>query len=483
MTQEREIDVLIVGAGLSGIGVAYRLARQRPQTSYLILESRDAIGGTWDLFRYPGIRSDSDLFTLSYELKPWRSNTAIADGASIKAYIEEAARESGADQRILFRHRFLEARWSSARARWQVFAERRDTGERLTFSCRWLFGAAGYYRYDAGYTPDFPGRERFRGPVIHPQAWPKDLDYKGKRVLVIGSGATAITLVPELAKEAAHVTMLQRTPSYVMPVPKIDAVARGLRRLFGDERGYRLTRGKNIAMQRAFFAFCQRYPGPARRFIRAINKLMLPPNYPVDTHFHPPYNPWDQRLCAVTDGDLFRAIRQGTVDVVTDQLSHFTETGVALASGASLDADLIITATGLQLSAMGGLPLVVDDQPVRVPDTVAYKGMMLSGVPNFAFAIGYTNSSWTLKVNLVAEHFCRLLTHMEQRGYRTCAAVADPAMETRPFLDFSAGYVQRAMQDLPRQGSRAPWQTVMNYFVDLALLRRGRVDDPHLRFQ
>lgn len=483
MTDELEFDVLIVGAGLSGIGAAYHLTHTRPRARFVILESRQAIGGTWDLFRYPGIRSDSDLFTFSFDFKPWKSDTAIADGPSIKAYIEETARESGIDRHIRFGHRVLEARWSSAQARWSVLAERVETGERVTFTTRWIFGAAGYYRYDAGYTPEFPGRERFGGPVIHPQAWPEKLDYRGKRVVVIGSGATAITIVPAMADAAAHVTMLQRTPTYVLPVPTKDPIARGLQRVLGERLAHRATRRKNILQQRAVYALCQRYPSAARRLIRHVNKRLLPRDFDVDVHFNPPYAPWDQRLCAVTDGDLFHAIRRGKVSVVTDTIRTFTETGIELTSGEHLEADIVITATGLNLQALGGLQLYVDDAPVTFAEKVAFKGMMLSDVPNFAFAIGYTNSSWTLKVGLIAEHFCRLLAYMDERRFDVCVPAADPAMPTRPFLDFGAGYVQRALHALPRQGARAPWQTTMNYLVDEVLFRKGRVDDPDLRFR
>jgi cation diffusion facilitator CzcD-associated flavoprotein CzcO len=363
-----------------------------------------------------------------------------------------------------------------------VVVQHTDTGERTTLTCNWLFAAGGYYRYDEGFTPHFEGRERFAGPVIHPQQWPADLDYAGQRVLVIGSGATAVTLVPALADAAAHVTMVQRTPSYVMALPSRDKLANRLRALLGQQRGYAAARRVNIIRQQAVWRFCQKYPKAARRLIRNLNAKMLPAGYPVDEHFNPPYDPWDQRLCLVPDGDLFKAIRAGRASIVTDRIITFTERGVQLASGRELEADIIVTATGLNVQAMGCLSLTVDGALVSLPDTIAYKGMMLSGVPNLAYAIGYTNSSWTLKVGLLCEHFCRLLRHMDASGYDTARPEpADPGMPTRPLLDFGAGYIQRAIDQLPRQGDRAPWLTSMSYAGDARLLRRLPVTDRELR--
>jgi cation diffusion facilitator CzcD-associated flavoprotein CzcO len=482
-TPVEHLDVLVVGAGISGIGAGRYLKAELPATSFAILEARAASGGTWDLFRYPGIRSDSDLHTFGYEFKPWRDEQAIADAPRILAYLRETITENGLDTHIRYHHRVLAASWSTADARWTVDVERTDTGERLQLSAGWLFCAGGYYRYDEGFTPVFPGRERFRGPIVHPQHWPEDLEYAGKRVLVIGSGATAVTLVPAMAETAGHVTMLQRTPSYVMPVPRNDALADRLRALLGEERAFALTRRKNIARGIGIWKFCQRYPRAARRLIRWVNTKQLPEGYPVDEHFNPPYDPWDQRLCAVPDGDLFRAIRNGTADVVTDRIETFTEDGVLLASGRELRADVIVTATGLNVQAIGGISLTVDGEPVHLPDTVAYKGMMLSGVPNFVLAIGYTNSSWTLKIGLLCEHFCRLLAYMDAHGYDVARPEpSDPDMPTRPFLDFAAGYIQRAVDQLPRQGDRMPWLTSMDYHSDAKLLRADSVLDPELHF-
>jgi cation diffusion facilitator CzcD-associated flavoprotein CzcO len=478
-----DLDVLIVGAGVSGIGLARYLEKLRPGTRYAILEARDAIGGTWDLFRYPGIRSDSDLYTFGYEFKPWVHEKSIAGADAILDYLRETARENGIDRHIRFRRKVTAAAWSSADACWTVTVTHVDTGESSTLTTRWLFSAAGYYRYDQGYCPEFPGVERFRGRVVHPQEWPADLDCTGQRVVVIGSGATAVTLVPALSEQAAHVTQLQRTPSYVLPIPSEDRIARGLRRMLGDRLGYALARRKNILRQRLIWQFCRRYPRAARRLIRRINSRVLPEGYPVDVHFNPPYEPWDQRLCAVTDGDLFRAIRKGRASMVTDRIRTFTETGIELESGAHLDADVVVTATGLNLQAFGGIPLTVDGRPVRLSDSVAFKGMMLSGVPNFAFLVGYTNSSWTLKVGLLCEHFCRLLDHMDAKGLSTCRPeVGDPAMPTRPLLDFGAGYVQRSMHELPRQGPAYPWLMSMSYATDVRHLRHGPVEDPNLHF-
>ena len=482
-TPVEHLDVLVVGAGISGIGAAYYLQRDHPQRSFALLEARAATGGTWDLFRYPGIRSDSDLHTFGYEFAPWRDPRSIAGADRILDYLRTTAAEHGIDRHVRFHSKVVAASWSSAEARWTVEVERTDTGERTALTCSWLFCAGGYYRYDEGFTPHFEGRERFAGPIVHPQHWPADLDTTGKRVVVIGSGATAVTLVPALAETAGHVTMLQRTPSYVLPVPAEDKLANRLRKVLGEERAYPIVRRKNIAKGRLVWRFCQKHPERARALIRWVNTKQLPEGYPVDEHFKPPYGPWDQRLCAVPDGDLFRAIREGTAEVVTDRIVTFTEQGVLLESGRELAADVIVTATGLNVQAFGGIRLTVDGAEVRLPETVAYKGVMLSGVPNLAYAIGYTNSSWTLKVGLLCEHFCRLLSYMDEHGYDAVRPeLADPDMPTRPLLDFGAGYVRRAVDQLPRQGDRAPWLTSMDYRTDVGLLRAGSVVDPELHF-
>ncbi|CRZ18249.1 flavin-containing monooxygenase [Mycolicibacterium neworleansense] len=488
MNHTEHVDVLIIGAGISGIGAAYYLQREHPGRSYAILEARGATGGTWDLFRYPGIRSDSDLHTFGYEFKPWRDEHAIATADKILAYLRETVAENGIDGHIRFHHKVLGAAWDSVQASWTVDIERTDgegaDPEFVQISASWLFCGGGYYRYDQGYTPRFEGQERFTGRIVHPQHWPEDLDYTDKKVVVIGSGATAVTLVPAMAGTAAHVTMLQRSPTYVMPVPAKDKFANTAKRLLGDKRGYALTRRKNILKQRGVYTFCQKYPTAARAVIRWINAAKLPAGYPVDEHFSPHYNPWDQRLCAVPDGDLFAALGNGGASVVTDRIATFTEKGILLESGRELDADIIVTATGLNIQLFGGMTLTVDGQPVNFAETVAYKGIMLSGVPNFAFAFGYTNSSWTLKVGLLCEHFCRLLKHMDDNGFDTVSPVFDdPGIATLPLLDFAAGYVQRAADELPRQGVTGPWVMSMNYTYDADLLRNGPVTDPSLRFE
>lgn len=479
-----ELDVVIVGAGISGIGAAYYLQRDHPGRSYAILESRGATGGTWDLFRYPGIRSDSDLHTFGYEFKPWRDDHAIASADKILAYLRETVAENGIDEKIRFHHKVLGAAWSSAEARWILDVERSVAGdaELVQITAKWLFSASGYYRYDEGYTPHFEGRDDFAGQIVHPQHWPEDLDYTGKKVVVIGSGATAVTLLPAMAGTAGHVTMLQRSATYIMPVPSKDAFANAAKRVLGDKLGYKVARRKNIVKQRVVYEFCQSHPRLARRLIRRLNANQLPDGYPVDEHFSPTYNPWDQRLCAVPDSDLFEAISNGSASVVTDRIARFTTTGILLESGRELDADIIVTATGLNLQLFGGVSLTVDGRAVDGADTVAYKGMMLSGVPNFAYAFGYTNSSWTLKIGLLCEHLCQLLSYMDANGYDTaCPELDDPDMETRPFMDFAAGYVQRAANLLPRQGAGQPWVTSMGYHNDVKLLRNDSVVDPRLK--
>jgi cation diffusion facilitator CzcD-associated flavoprotein CzcO len=477
------VDVLIVGAGISGIGAAYYLQTEQPNKTFAILEARGATGGTWDLFRYPGIRSDSDLHTFSYEFKPWEDDKAIAGADAILAYLRETAAENNIDDKVRLHHKVLSAAWSTEDARWLVVTERTDTGERRTMSCGWLFCAGGYYRYDQGFTPEFEGRERFEGQIVHPQHWPEDLDYSGKRVVVIGSGATAVTLIPSMAGTAAHVTMLQRSPTYVMPLPSEDAIANGLRRLLGAKLAYAITRRKNVLQQRTIYKLCQRFPRSAKRVIRYLNARLLPKNYPVDEHFKPAYNPWDQRLCVVPDGDLFKAISAGHASVVTDRIDTFTERGIKLESGRELEADIIVTATGLNLQAFGGVTMSVDGVEVNVADRVVFKGFMLDNVPNFAFTFGYTNSSWTLKVGLVGDHFCRLLAHMDANGHDTCyPQISDPQMTTLPFLGIGAGYVQRSIDQFPRQGDEGPWRVIMDYNYDAKILREGPVEDENLRF-
>jgi monooxygenase len=476
------VDVLIIGAGISGIGAAAHLTRKHADKSYMILEARDAIGGTWDLFRYPGIRSDSDLHTFCYAFKPWLEDRAIAGGDSILRYIRETATEYGVEEHIRFGHKVKAASWRTDRARWTVTAEQGPDAEPVEFTANWLFCAGGYYHYDSGYMPELPGIEHFAGPIIHPQFWPEDLDYEGKRVVVIGSGATAMTIVPAMASAAAHVTLLQRTPTYVVSVPAVDPIEQRLKNWLGPVRAHRIARRKNIRLQRWAWNASKRRPNLMRKLIRAGALHALPDGYAVDTHFNPPYNPWDQRLCVVPDGDLFKAIGSGQASVVTDHIDTFTENGIKLRSGAEIEADLVVTATGLNLLPLAGVSYDVDGRPIRLSETVTYKGMMLSGVPNFLYAVGYINASWTLKVDVICQHFCRLLSLMDENAYAYCVPEPpDPGAATRPLLDFGAGYVLRSMHEFPRQGSVAPWELNMDYLRDRKVLVDGPVGD-HMEF-
>ncbi|GHF52689.1 cation diffusion facilitator CzcD-associated flavoprotein CzcO [Amycolatopsis bartoniae] len=482
MTREHG-DVLIVGAGLSGIGAACHLVRENPGKTFTILEARGAIGGTWDLFRYPGIRSDSDMFTLGYEFRPWTDAKAIADGESIRRYIRETAREYGVEDRIRFHHKVVRAEWSSADARWTVTAERSDTGETAEFTCGFLFTNAGYYDYDEGYTPKFPGVEDYRGRLVHPQHWPEDLDYAGRRVVVIGSGATAVTLVPAMAEKAGHVTMLQRSPSYVLALPGTDRLAQRLRRILPSKVADPVIRWQHVLASSLLFSLSRRRPGLVKKLLRKAAQRQLPPDFDVDTHFNPSYDPWDQRLCVVPDGDLFRAVRHGRASVVTDRIATFTERGLRLESGRELAADVIVTATGLNLQPVGGMTLAVDGEDVDLSRTVSYKGMMLSGVPNFALTVGYTNASWTLKADLVARYVGRLLRHMDEHGYDRCTPKAPPGpLPSVPFIDLKSGYVLRSIDKLPKQGDDAPWRLYQNYPRDVLLLRRGPLEDEGIEF-
>ena len=476
-------DVLIVGAGLSGIGAGYHLQTRCPRRSYAILEGRDAIGGTWDLFRYPGIRSDSDMYTLGYSFRPWKEAKAIADGPSILRYVRDTASEYGIDRKIRYGHQVKRASWSSADSRWTVEAEREGGKEPIRFTCNFLFLCGGYYKYSEGYTPEFPGMARFAGRIVHPQKWTADIDYEGKRVVVIGSGATAVTLVPELAKKAAHVTMLQRSPTWVVARPSEDGMANRLQRWLPAMVAYGITRWKKVLLQQYFFNLCRRNPARARRLILGGVRAYLGRDYDVATHFTPRYDPWQQRMCLVPDADLFRAIRAKKASVVTDQIETFTEKGIRLRSGTELEADLVVTATGLNLEVLSGLELTVDGTRIEPPKTFNYKGLMYSGVPNLASSFGYTNASWTLKCDLTCEYVCRLLNYMDRHGYRQCTPRnADPALAEEPWVDFSSGYIRRSLHLFPKQGSKAPWKLHQNYARDIMTLRFGRIDDGVLDF-
>lgn len=474
------VDVLVVGAGLSGIGAGYHLQRYCPSKSYAIFEGRDVIGGTWDLFRYPGIRSDSDMYTLGYSFHPWRNAKSIADGPSILDYIRETAREYGIDSKIRFNHRVRRASWSSAGSRWHVEADTQDGPVELT--CGFIYLCTGYYDYESGYTPEWKGIERFAGPLIHPQKWPEDLDCTGKRVIVIGSGATAVTLVPAMAETAAHVTMLQRSPTYITSLPSRDRIADSLRRLLPIRVAYGITRWKNIALSMFFYHLARRKPGLFKRMLLKGARHRLGPDYDY-THLTPAYNPWDQRLCLIPDADLFKALKSGRASIVTDQIATFTETGLKLASGQKLDADIIVTATGLNMKLMSGLELIVDGTPIAIAGTMSYKGMMYSDIPNLASALGYTNASWTLKVDLTAAYLCRLLNHMDRHGYSQCTPrLRDSSIRREPAITFTSGYVKRGLPSLPGQGSKKPWKLNQNYALDMMSLRFSRIEDGTLEF-
>ena len=478
------VDVLIVGAGLSGIGAACRLRAECPERSFVVLEARDTSGGTWDLFRYPGVRSDSDMFTLGYPFRPWSGAQAIADGESILGYLRDTAREHRIDEHIRYHRRVRRAAWSSATARWTVEVERTDRpdapNEMLT--CDFLFANTGYYRYDQGYTPPFAGVDDFTGPVVHPQHWPAGLEVSGRRVIVIGSGATAVTLGPALAQRGAHVTVVQRSPTYIVSVSGPDRLARLARRRLPPTAAYRLIRAKNLLGGMLLYRLSRRRPEMVKAWLRRTWVSQLPAGYDVDTHFTPRYQPWDQRLCLVPNGDLFRAIRAGQITMVTDTIERFTAKGLRLASGTDLEADVIVTATGLNLLVLGGIEIEVDGTGVTFSEHVGYQGMMFSRIPNLALTLGYTNASWTLKSDLTAGWVCRLLNHMTEHGYQQVTPLGpDPALATRPFLDLTSGYVQRSADVLPRQGVTAPWRH-QSYPRDLLRLRYGPLADRHLEF-
>ncbi len=477
------LDVLVVGAGISGVGAGVHLGERCPGQTYAILEAREDLGGTWDLFRYPGIRSDSDMHTLGYGFKPWAQAKSIVDGPAILNYVHQTARENGVEPKIRFNRRVVGAEWSTADSRWTVTVERADTGETEQLTCGFLWMCSGYYRYDEGYTPEFPGVERFAGRIVHPQHWPEDLDYTGKRVVVIGSGATAVTLAPAMAERAAQVTMLQRSPTYIFALPDEDRIAGALFRYLPDRVANRIVRWKNVLLSTLVFQLCRRRPQLAKRILRRGAQRALPPGYDIDKHFTPKYNPWEQRPCAAPNGDLFRAIREGGVSMVTDRIAGFTESGIALESGEELEADVIVTATGLNLLFLGGARFTVDGEEVDLPGKMTYKTMMMNGVPNLAFTIGYTNASWTLKADIAAEYVCRLLNHMDANGESRCVPeLTDPSVTEEPIMNLNSGYIMRSAHLLPKQGSKAPWKLRQVYALDARTLRRAPIDDGALRF-
>ncbi len=481
--QIEHLDVVIVGAGISGIGAACHLQEKSPSRSFAIIEARSNIGGTWDLFRYPGIRSDSDMYTLGFAFKPWTEGDAIADGNSILKYLGETVAEHTLREKIRFDRKVTKAEWSSDDARWTLTIECGETGNNETLTCGYLFMCSGYYNYEKGYLPEFKGYDDYQGTIAHPQQWPQDLDYTGKKVIVIGSGATAVTVVPAMAETAAHVTMLQRSPSYVASVPQQDKIANGLRKILPGWLAYKITRTKNILRNIFFFNLARRLPvGFKAKLLEKVQEE-LGPDYDVATHFTPTYDPWDQRLCAVPDADLFQVIRDKRASVVTDHIDTFTATGIKLKSGKELAADIIVPATGLRLQTLGGMQLVVDSAPVDIGSATNYKGMSLSNVPNFAWTVGYTNSSWTLKADLTSSYVCRLLNHMEKHDYKVCVAKLDgeaPGSET--ILDLNSGYIQRSIELLPKQGRSQPWRNHHNYIADLLHLKFERLDDGVMKF-
>jgi cation diffusion facilitator CzcD-associated flavoprotein CzcO len=474
-------DVLVVGAGISGIDAGYRLQTECQDKSFCILEAREAIGGTWDLFRYPGVRSDSDMHTLGFPFRPWRDDKSIVDGPAILRYIRDTAREFRIDRRIRFGHRVTRAAWSSSEGRWTVETE---AGPELRrFTCNFLYMCSGYYDYAKGHQPDFPGAARFGGRIVHPQQWPGSLDYAGKRIAVIGSGATAVTLAPALAEKAAHVTIVQRSPSYVVARPSADGFTRRARRWLPGRLADAAIRWKDVLVGASGYRLSKRRPALVRRALMAETRRALGPEFDVEKHFSPSYPPWDQRMCLAPDGDLFAAMRSGRLSVVTDRIECFTETGLRLASGEEIDADIVITATGLVVRLLGGTEIVVDGAPINLAEKLVYKGMMANDVPNLALAFGYINASWTLRCDLTARAVCRLLKHMDRRSYARCTPrLTDTAVTKKPLLDFSSGYVRRAEGVLPKQGSKAPWRVHQNYLLDMLAMRYGRIEDGVLEF-
>jgi monooxygenase len=476
------LDVVIVGAGLSGIGSAYHLQSKCPKKSYAILEARNALGGTWDLFRYPGVRSDSDMHTLGYRFRPWKAAKAIADGPSILKYIHDTAGAYGIDRKIRYGHRVTGAAWSSADARWTVDATGPE-GTPVRFTCNFLFMCSGYYDYKEGYMPGWPGMDSYRGRIVHPQKWPQDLDYAGKRVVVIGSGATAVTLVPAMAKTAAHVIMLQRSPTYIVAAPSEDALANLIHHIFPERLAHGIIRWKNVLLGMHFYTLCKRRPHYVKTTILNLLRTQLGRRFDIDKHFTPRYNPWDQRLCLVPDSDLFDALKAGKASVVTDEIETFTEKGIRVKSGEELECAIIVTATGLKLKLLGGMTMTVDGKPIDVSQTMSYKGMMCSDVPNFAFTLGYTNASWTLKCDLTAEYVCRVVNHLDARGYAYCTPRrSDASILEEPPVDLTSGYIQRGIHHLPKQGSKRPWKLRQNYALDMFELRFGKVDDGSMEF-
>lgn len=477
-----DFDVLIIGAGISGISAAYYLQKDCPTKTYAILEGRGSIGGTWDLFKYPGIRSDSDMYTLGFKFRPWTNPKAIADGPSIMNYLHETIKDHKIDQNILFNQKVVKASWSSEKALWTLNVQT-NTGEAIVYTCNFLSMCSGYYNYEKGYTPDFEGLNQYKGRLVHPQKWTNDIDYANKKVVVIGSGATAVTLIPELAKTAEHVTMLQRSPTYIVAAPDEDGLANFFNKVLPTKLAYSINRWKKILFQRFSFSLARKYPKAMKNILVKGVQKELGEDYDVATHFKPSYNPWDQRICLAPNGDIFEAIKAKKATVVTDHIERFTETGIQLKSGASLDADIIVTATGLNLKLLGGVEFSVDDQVIDVAKTISYKSMMFSDIPNLSLAFGYTNASWTLKCDLSNQYVCRLINYMDKHGYRQCTPRQnDPTLQLEDWLDFTSGYVRRSIHTLPKQGDKKPWKLKQNYLFDRMMIEFGDVDDGVMEF-
>lgn len=480
---DNHFDVIVIGAGISGIGAGYHLQTKCPEKSYAILEGRDTIGGTWDLFKYPGIRSDSDMYTLGFSFFPWKEKEAIADGPSILKYLDETSKKFNIDKKIKFNHYVKDASWCSEKSVWTLKVEDKNLMDTVTLSCNFIFMCSGYYSYEKGYTPDFEGINEFNGKIMHPQKWDTSIDYSDKEVIVIGSGATAVTLVPEMAKYAKHVTMLQRSPTYVVSAPQQDPLAIFLQKYLPSKLSYLIVRWKNILRQQWYFRLCKKNPKRVKDFIINQVRKSLGHDYDVDKHFTPNYNPWDQRMCLVPNGDLFKSIRKKQTSVVTDTIDKFTSTGIKLKSGKTLAADLIVTATGLNLEICSNINLKVDGQDINLPDTVTYKGMMFSGVPNLVSTFGYTNASWTLGADLTSEYVCRLLNYMKKSSIKKCCPEANSKIENNDdWLNLTSGYIKRSKDIFPKQGKRSPWTNNQNFLKDIFQIRYGKINDGEIKF-
>ncbi|HSX68742.1 NAD(P)/FAD-dependent oxidoreductase [Nocardioides sp.] len=482
MTEAKHLDVLIVGAGLSGIDAAVHVSKAFPAKSYALLEMREELGGTWSLFKYPGLRSDSDMYTLGFGFRPWTGKDAIADGKDILQYLKETASEYGVDKHIRYQRKATAYSWSSEANLWTVTVENGETGTTETLTANFLVNTTGYYNYDAGYTPEFPGADEFKGQIVHPQHWPEDLDYTGKRVVVIGSGATSITLIPSMAPDAEHITMLQRTPTYIISQPKIDPVASVLKKTLPAKVAAKAIHARYASVTIGFFEFARRQPKATKALIKRWAKIHLPKDFDYDKHLVPPYNPWDQRLCVVPGADLFKAIHSHKVDIVTEHIEKFDATGIQLKNGQHLDADIIVTATGLDIQMFGGAEVEVDGEKVDLGKLFTYKALMLNNIPNFAFIIGYSNASWTLKADLVCEYIVRLLDHMDENSFTKVVPIVDGGLEAEDIMKLDSGYLARAADKMPKAGNRDPWRLKQNWYFDKKFIQKSPLVDDEIHF-